>query len=492
MDIHEYLSILKKNNDLDIVDSAVSVNQEMPLIASKLVKNHGKAVLFQKPKEYNMPVAMNLFGSENRIRTVMRGSLDAQAKRIEELITPEVPPDTLGKLKAAYKLSKLSGFAPKTVSNADFKQIHEDNLEKIPITTSWPLDGGPFITLPLVITKNPENGKLNCGMYRMQVYDNKTTGMHWQIHKDGASHLSIAKKLGQKKLDVVVALGGDPILTYIATAPIPENINEFLFAGFLRQEAVKLVKCEHSDLIVPASSEIVIEGYVKTDELREEGPFGDHTGYYSWKDDYPVFHITGLYRKKDAIYPATVVGKPIMEDAFLGLATERLFLPMIRKILPEVIDLHLPPYGLFHNLAIVSIKKRFPGQARKVAYGLWGMGLLSLTKIIVILDENVDVHNLNEVMWRIGNNTDPIRDSFVLKGPLDALENASENALYGGKMGIDATKKFPEEGLTRLIPPEVEPDVQVAMLVEKRWKEYKINCTKNTLLGGIDEHNFQQ
>ncbi len=475
VDLNEYIDILKKNNDLDIIESPVSINQEMPLIASKLVKSSGKAVLFKNPSGHSMPVVMNLFGSESRIKTIMRGSLDIQAKRIEELITPEVPSAVLDKLKAAYKMSKLAGFSPKVVSNANFKQVHEDNLDKIPITTSWPLDGGPFITLPLVITRNPENGKLNCGMYRMQVYDNKTTGMHWQIHKDGASHFSAAKKLGQKKLDAAVALGGDPILTYIATAPIPESIDEFLFAGFLRKEAIKLVKCEHSDLLVPASAEIVIEGYVLTNELREEGPFGDHTGYYSWKDDYPVFHITGLYRKKDAIYPATVVGKPIMEDAFLGLATERLFLPMIKKILPEVVDLHLPPYGLFHNLAIVSIKKRFPGQARKAAYGLWGMGLLSLTKIIVILDENVNVHNLNEVLWRISNNTDPIRDSFFLKGPLDALENASENALYGGKMGIDATKKFPEEGLTRFIPPEVEPNEKIAELVEKRWKEYKIN-----------------
>ncbi len=475
MDLHQYLDILDRKNDLAIIDAEVSVNQEIPYIASEAVKKEGRALLFKNPSGYKIPVAMNLFGSKARMETIMRGSLEKQADRIRELISFQIPSGMFDKIKMAAKLNKLAGFAPKTVSNAPFKQIHTDNIEEIPVTTSWPLDGGPFITLPLVITRNPQTKKLNCGMYRMQVYDNKTTGMHWQVHKDGALHLAIAKRMGKRKIDVAVALGGDPILTYAATAPLPEEINEFLFAGFLRGDAVKLVKCEHSDLVVPASAEIVIEGEVFTDEMREEGPFGDHTGYYSWNDSYPVFRIKAVYRRADAIYPATVVGKPIMEDAFLGLATERLFLPMVQKMLDEVVDMHLPPYGLFHNLAFVSIKKRFAGQARKVAYGLWGMGMLSLTKMIVILDEDVDIHNIDEVIWRIGNNTDPVRDTFFLKGPLDALENASENAVYGGKMGIDATRKLPEEGLSRFLPPEVKPDESIAKLVKKRWKEYKIS-----------------
>ncbi|GMT43330.1 MAG TPA: menaquinone biosynthesis decarboxylase [Deltaproteobacteria bacterium] len=474
MDLHQYLDILDKKNDLAVIDAAASVNQEIPYIASETVKKGGKALLFKNPSGYKIPVAMNLFGSRERMSIIMRGNLEHQAERIRELLSFSPPSGMLDKMRMAYKLKKLADFTPKMVSRADFKQIHKDNIKDIPVTTSWPLDGGAFVTLPLVITKNPITGKLNCGMYRMQIYDNRTTGMHWQIHKNGASHFAIAKKMGKDKIDVAVALGGDPILTYTATAPLPEDTGEFLFAGFLRNEAVRLVQCENSDLAVPASSEIVIEGEVSLNDLREEGPFGDHTGYYSWKDKYPVFRIKAVYRKKDAIYPATVVGKPIMEDAFLGLTTERLFLPMLQKIIPEIVDLHLPPYGLFHNLAFVSIKKRFPGQARKVAYGLWGMGMLSLTKMIVVLDEDVDIHNINEVIWRIGNNSDPVRDSFFLKGPLDALENASENALYGGKMGLDATKKLPEEGLSRFIPPEVKPDKSIAKLVQKRWKEYKI------------------
>jgi 4-hydroxy-3-polyprenylbenzoate decarboxylase len=323
----------------------------------------------------------------------------------------------------------------------------------------------------MVFTKDPETLERNCGMYRMHVYDNCTTGMHWHMHKDGARHYRKAEQLG-KPLEVAVAIGADPAVMYASTAPLPEGIDEMLFAGFLRKSAVELVKCETVDLEVPANAEIVLEGFVNPFERRVEGPFGDHTGYYSAADDFPVFHITCVTHRRDAIYPATIVGKPPMEDCFIAKATERIFLPLLRKQLPEVIDMNLPLEGVFHNIALVSIDKRYPGHARKVMYALWGMGQMSFTKMIVIVDKWVDVQNPSEVVWRIGNNVDPKRDVVILEGPLDVLEHASPITAYGGKLGIDATKKLPSEGFTREWPPDITMDENIKKLVTAKWKDY--------------------
>ncbi len=351
--------------------------------------------------------------------------------------------------------------------------IIKDNpsLDIFPILKTWPLDGGRFITLPMVFTKDPETGVRNCGMYRMQVYDERTTGMHWHMHKDGARHYRKAEAMG-RRLEVAVCIGSDPATMYSATAPLPEGIDEMLFAGFLRQEPVELVRCETVDLEVPANAEIVLEGYCEPYERRIEGPFGDHTGYYSLQDEFPVFHITCITHRRDAIYPATIVGKPPMEDCFIAKATERIFLPLIKKQLPEIVDMNLPIEGVFHNIAIVSIDKRYPGHARKVMYALWGMGQMSFTKIIIVMDKDVNVQDLSEVLWRIGNNVDPKRDVVIVEGPLDVLEHASQIPAYGGKLGIDATKKWPSEGFTRPWPPDIKMSEEIVRLVTERWKEY--------------------
>jgi 4-hydroxy-3-polyprenylbenzoate decarboxylase len=323
----------------------------------------------------------------------------------------------------------------------------------------------------MVFTKDPDTGERNCGMYRMHVYDATTTGMHWHMHKDGARHYRKAEQKGER-LEVAVAIGSDPAVMYSSTAPLPEGIDEMLFAGFLRNNTVDLVKCETVDLEVPANAEIVLEGYCEPGERRLEGPFGDHTGYYSLADEYPVFHVTCITHRKDAIYPATIVGKPPMEDCFIGKATERIFLPLLKKQLPEIEDMNLPLEGVFHNLAVISIDKRYPGHARKVMYALWGMGQMSFTKAIVIVDKWVDVQNLSEVVWRMGNNVDPKRDTVIIEGPLDVLEHASDIPAYGGKMGIDATKKLPSEGFTREWPDEIVMSEEIKRRATERWKEY--------------------
>jgi 4-hydroxy-3-polyprenylbenzoate decarboxylase len=346
----------------------------------------------------------------------------------------------------------------------------EVDLGIMPVLTTWPGDAGPFITMPVVHTKNPETGVRNIGMYRMQVFDKNTTGMHWHRHKGGAYHYHLAEQKGQR-LEVAVAIGPDPVVTYAATAPLPDELDEYIFAGFLRQAPVELVKCKTVDLEVPATSQFVLEGYVEPGERRREGPFGDHTGYYSLADDYPVFHVTCLTHRKDAIYPATLVGPPPMEDVYMGKATERIFLPLIKKQLPEIVDMSLPIEGVFHNLCFVSIDRRYPGQAKKVMYALWGMGQMMFTKIIVVVDKNVNVQNTSEVLWRLGNNVDPKRDIVIVDGPLDALDHASPLAFHGGKIGIDATKKGPEDGHFRVWPDALRMAPQVKKRIDAIWSE---------------------
>ncbi len=474
-DLREFIEVLEKRNLLKRIKVEVDPVLEIAEINDRVVKAGGPALFFENPKGSRFPCVVNLFGSYERMRLALEvDDLDDIGKEILEFLEPEIPTNLIQKLKALPKLKRLADFLPKYVKWGPCKEvIIKDNpsLDIFPILKTWPLDGGRFITLPMVFTKDPETGERNCGMYRMQVFDSKTTGMHWHMHKDGARHYRKAERLG-KRLEVAVAIGSDPAVIYSATAPLPEGVDEMLFAGFLRKKPVEMVKCETVDLEVPANSEIVLEGYCEPGERRIEGPFGDHTGYYSLKDYYPVFHITCITHRRDAIYPATIVGKPPMEDCFIAKATERIFLPLLKKQLPEIVDINLPIEGVFHNIAIVSIDKRYPGHARKVMYALWGMGQMSFTKMIVVVDSWVNVQDPSEVVWRIGNNVDPKRDVVILEGPLDVLEHASDIPAYGGKLGIDATKKWPSEGFQRQWPEDIEMSEEIKKLVDNRWKEY--------------------
>ncbi len=475
-DLREFVERLEAEGELARIKHEVSPILEMTEIADRAVKGGGKALLFENPKGYDIPVLMNAFGTERRMKLAL------EVERFEEIgerlieITKFKPESFFEGLKGVGKLKDLISFMPKKVKKGACKEVimDEPNLDKFPILQCWPKDGGRFITLPVVITKDPETGELNAGMYRMQVYDSKTTGMHWQIHKHGALHLKKIAERGEDKLEVAVAIGVDPAILYASTAPLPENFSEFMFAGFVRKERVKMVECETVDLLVPANAEIVLEGYVKVDELRVEGPFGDHTGYYTPPEPYPVFHITCITHREDPIYHATVVGKPPMEDAWLGKATERIFLPLIRMIHPEIVDINLPVEACFHNLAVVSIKKRYPGHAKKVMFALWSMGMLSLTKIVVVVDDDVNVHDMREVIWAVTTRFDPAKDVIVIPdSPIDALDHATYKPNLGGKLGIDATKKWKEEGYEREWPEVVEMSEDVKMRIDAIWDELK-------------------
>jgi len=363
---------------------------------------------------------------------------------------------------------------PKYVKKAPCQEVvitDNPTLDKFPILKCWPQDGGPFITLPLVFTRNPKTGKRNVGMYRLQKYDGQTTGMHWHLHKDGASNYRAYQEMGKDKIEVAVAIGTDPVITYAATAPLPRDIDEMVFAGFLRKKSVEMVKCKTVDVEVPACSEIVLEGYVNIGETRREGPFGDHTGYYSLADDYPVFHITCITHRKNPIYSATIVGKPPMEDCFLAKATERIFLPLLQQTLPEIRDINFPLEGVFHDCVMVSIKKTYPQQAKKVMHAIWGMGQMMFTKMIIVVDEHVDVQKEKEVWWRVFNNIDAKHDIVMVEGPLDALDHSSPMAKWGTKIGIDATKTWPEEGHTREWPDEINMSDDIKKLVDAKWQE---------------------
>lgn len=473
-DLREFIDKLEREKELARIKEEVSPILEMTEIAARTIKNRGKALLFENPKGYKIPVLMNAFGSEKRMKLAL------EVERFEEiterlLSALEIKPSSIFDLfKSAGILKDLLSFSPKFVSSAPCKEVEADSLEKFPILKCWPKDAGRFITLPVVITKDVETGEINAGVYRMQVFDGRTTGMHWQIHKHGAEHLRKTAEKGLEKLEVAVAIGVDPATLYAATAPLPEGINELAFSGFIRRKRLKVVECETVDLYVPANAEIVLEGYVRVDELRLEGPFGDHTGYYTPPEPYPVFRITHITHREDPIYHATVVGKPLMEDAFLGKATERIFLLIIKMLLPEIVDMNLPAEATFHNLAVVSIKKRYPGQAKKVMYALWGLGMLSLTKIIVVVDDDVNVHDLGEVVWAVTTRFDPDRDVVILPpSPTDSLDHSAYMQNLAGKLGIDATKKMREEGFTRDWPEVVEMDPEVKKKVDVIWEKIK-------------------
>lgn len=472
-DLHAFINKLESSGLLKRISTPVDTHLEITEITDRVSKQGGPALFFENVKGYNMPVITNTFGSIERMQLALEvESLDNIGTELISLIQPEEMPVTLmDKIKTLPKLARLSSFLPKHVKTGPCKEvISKDNpsLAELPVLHCWPEDGGPFITLPLVFTKDPITGRRNLGMYRMQIFDERTTGMHWHIHKDAAEHY----RKNNSRMPVAVAIGADPATIYAATAPLPHGIDELMLAGFLRKEPVELVQCETVDLEVPARAEIILEGYVDLNETRLEGPFGDHTGYYSLADQYPVFHLTCITRRKKPVYPATIVGRPPMEDAYLGKATERIFLPLMRMQLSEVVDMNMPPEGVFHNCVIVSITKRYPGQAKKVMCALWGMGLMMLAKMIIVVDAQVNVQNVSEVMWRVFNNTDPRRDVLMVDGPLDALDHSSPLPHYGSKMGIDATTKWPEEGHTRQWPGDIVMTQDIKEQVNRKWQSY--------------------
>jgi 4-hydroxy-3-polyprenylbenzoate decarboxylase len=468
-----FVDALKKSGELQIVSARVDPYLEIAEITDRVVKAGGPALLFTDVKGSKFPVLTNAFGTHARMAKALDAdTLDEVADRLRTLLDFTPPGsglfDKIGALKA---FAPLANAIPQTERSGSCQDIvmREPNLDALPILTTWPLDGGPFITLPLVITKNPTSGRFNVGMYRMQKYNATQTGMHWQRHKHGRAH---ADAWGDK-IPVAVAIGADPALTYAATAPLPPVLDEFAFAGILRGKPVKLVNCKTVDLKVPADAEFVLEGYVDNTDIRVEGPFGDHTGVYSLADNYPTFHVTCITHRKDPIYPATLVGKPPMEDAWIGKATERIFLPLLQMVLPEVVDMNLPVEGGFHNLAIVSIKKQYPGHAKKVMNALWGLGhMMMLTRVLVIVDSDVDVQDPRAVAWFVLNNLAPDRDVVSMPGPVDDLDHGSYNVAYGTKLGIDATRKTAAEGYTREWPPDIVMDDPTRALVDKRWKEY--------------------
>jgi len=476
-DLNEFVDLLRKKDLLHEIDIEVDPNLEITEITDRVSKKYGKALLFNNVKGSEFPLVINTLGTYERLNLGLEvDDLDEIADDILEFMDMGKYVTLTDKVKSIPKLTRLARVFPKKVKNGACQDVVRDaDLSKLPVIKCWPQDGGKYITLPLVITKDPETGQQNMGMYRMQVYDNKTTGMHWHLHKDGREIYNKYKALGHKKMPVSVVLGCDPSIIYAATAPMPKMIDELVFAGFLRKKPVETVKCITNDIQVPANAEFVLEGYVDLDEIRIEGPFGDHTGYYSLSDEYPVFHIEKMTHKKSPIYPTTIVGKPPMEDCYLGKATERIFLPLIKIQSPEIVDMNFPLEGVFHNCVIVSIKKSFPKHALKVMNGLWGMGQMMYTKMIIIVDENVNPHDLSTVAWKVFNNIDAKRDLIISAGPLDALDHASDTAFYGHRVGIDATKKWPSEGHKRPWPDDIEMSDDIVSKVDKRWKEYGID-----------------
>jgi 4-hydroxy-3-polyprenylbenzoate decarboxylase len=474
-DLREFIRALEENGELKRIPFEVDPILEIAAFADRAVKSGGPALLFERPKGYGIPVLINSFASMRKMEIALEvGSVEEIARRIVDLLEMRAPEGWIGKLKMLPKLAEMGAFFPRTVAKGacqDVTRTDGFSLFELPVLQCWPEDGGRFITLPMVFSRNPDTGKRNCGMYRMQVFDERTAGMHWQTHKQGAEHYRGMRRHGHKRMDVAVAIGSDPATTYSAILPLPPDVDEMMVAGFLRQSPVEMVKCQTSDLEVPANAEIVLEGYVELDELRTEGPFGDHTGFYSLADEYPVFHLTAMTHRERPIYATTIVGPPPMEDYYMGKAIERIFPPLMRMQLPEVRDIAMPAEGVFHNLILVSIRKSYPGHARKVMHAIWGLGQAMFSKCIVVVDEDVDVQNTREVAWKALNNIDPERDIQFTMGPLDSLDHASRLPNYGSKMGVDATRKWPGEGFTRPWPGVIEMPAEVELRVEELWKK---------------------
>jgi 4-hydroxy-3-polyprenylbenzoate decarboxylase len=470
--LSDFVQVLERAGELRRIAHPVSAELEVTEIADRVMKNCGPALLFENIIGKQMPLLINAFGSVKRMALAL-GVADVQeiADQITNLIQTRPPKSLKDKLHLLGELIKLAGIPPKVVKDGPCQEViqREPDLNALPVLTCWPGDAGPFITLPMVFSKDPLKGTRNVGLYRMQIFDQRTTGMHWHLHKVGARHYQRQKETAGR-LELAVCLGGDPAMIYAATAPLPDQIDEILFAGFLRKKGVALIKGITVDVEVPANSDIVIEGYVDPAEpLRREGPFGDHTGFYSLADDYPVFHVTCITQKRQPIYPTTIVGRPPMEDAYLGKATERIFLPLLRVTLPEITDMNLPVHGVFHNLAIIAIKKEYPAHARKVMHALWGLGQMMFTKTLVIVDHDVNVHDLAEVTWIVGNHIDPKRDTVIVEGPVDVLDHAAPTLGFGSKLGIDATRKWRGEGFERGWPEPIVMDDKTKNYIDTIW-----------------------
>jgi 4-hydroxy-3-polyprenylbenzoate decarboxylase len=474
LDLRAWIALLAREDELVRVSAEVDPDLELTEVVDRTVKAEGPALLFERPKGSDHPLLINQFGSERRMCLAFDvADLDEVGAKLGSVLEMQAPQGLADKLRKLRELKSVADAQPRTVRRGACQEVvltgADVDLGLLPIQRSWPEDPAPFITLPAVITLDPRTGSRNVGMYRMQVIDERTTFMHWQIHKDGAADW---RGMGDR-LEVAVALGLDPITAYSATAPLPKHIDELMLAGILRGEPVELVRGKTVSLDVPASAEIVLEGHIEKGELGVEGPFGDHTGYYSPAEPFPVFHLSAMTMRQGAIYPSIVVGRPPAEDAWIGKATERFFLPLIRTSVPEIVDYDLPVAGAFHNCVIVSIRKAFPGHARKIMFAIWGLGLLSLTKAVVVVDEHVDVHDYEEVFFRVCANVDPRRDVLLADGPLDQLDHAPALPSFGGKIGIDATHKSPAEG-AREWPREIEMSDEVVRLVDERWHEYGI------------------
>jgi len=474
--MQQFIRELESAGELHRISAKVDAKLEITEIVDRISKTNGPALLFEDVSGSGFPVLINAFGSYRRMQMALScDSFDDIGKRLEEKMKIQPPRSLKEKVQALLALKKISNIIPKKVKRAPCQErVYGPDgplLDMLPILTCWPHDGGPFITFPAVITKDPDTETQNMGMYRMHKYDNTTTGMHWQYNKDGNRHFDKYKSRGEK-MDVAVALGGSPLVTYAATAPLTPEFDELLLAGFIGSHPIEITKAKTVDLFVPAESDFIIEGYVDPSEERTEGPFGDHTGFYSPADSYPVFHVNCITCRNDAVYPATVVGKPPMEDCYMAKATERIFLPMLRMLVPEIVDMELPLEGVFHNCALVSIDKKFPGQAKKVISALWGLGQMASTKYIFIFDKDIDLRDSNTVVWKLLNNVDPRRDLLLSEGPLDALDHSAPYPNFGGKMGIDASRKTMEEGMGRKWPDEIKMSKEVKEKVSSRWKEY--------------------
>ncbi|HEX9265645.1 MAG TPA: menaquinone biosynthesis decarboxylase [Candidatus Binatia bacterium] len=475
--LSEFIQVLERSGELKRISHPVRAELEITEIADRVMKSGGAALLFENVVGRQIPVLINAFGSTKRMAMALGvNDIEDLARDIAKLIQTKPPRSFKDKFHLLADLVKLAGIPPKVVSDGACQEIihREPDLNILPVLTCWPGDGGPFITLPMVFSKDPLKGTRNVGLYRMQVFDARTTGMHWHLHKVGARHFQHQKeKLG--KLELAVCLGGDPAMIYAATAPLPDQIDEILFTGFLRKKGVELVKGVTVDVEVPVNSDIVIEGYVDpTEPLRSEGPFGDHTGFYSLADDYPVFHVTCITHRKNPIYPTTIVGRPPMEDVYLGKATERLFLPLVRVTLPEIVDMNLPVHGVFHNLAIISIRKEYPAHARKVMHALWGLGQMMFTKTLIVVDHDVNIQDLAEVTWVVGNHIDPKRDMIFVDGPVDVLDHAAPRLGFGSKVGIDATRKWRSEGFERQWPDAIVMDKKTKKYIDSIWDKLGI------------------
>src|SRR5262245_3851375 len=478
-DLREFIAHLEKHGQLRRVTAPVSRDLEITEITDRVSKGLAErnvALLFENVQGLTTPVLINAFGSAERMAAALGVErLNDLSSRVEKLLDLRMPGSLMDKLRRLGDLFDLAKAGPKRVRSAPCQEVvdtEQPSLATLPILRCWPQDAGRYITLPLVFTRDPVSGARNVGMYRLQVFDDQTLGMHWQTHKGSAEHHRRAEEAGSARMDVAIALGGDPCSIYAGSAPLPPGVDEMVFAGWLRGSGVPMVTAKTVDIEVPAEAEIVLEGYVEPSEWRREGPFGDHTGYYSLAHDYPVFHLKAITRRRNPIYPTTIVGRPPQEDYWLGKATERIFLPIIRLMLPEIVDMNMPAEGGVHNLVTGAIRKRHPGHARKVMYAVWGLGLMMLAKTIVVVSEHVNVHDLSEVAWRATGNIDPRRDLVLVDGPMDDLDHSAIRHRFGGKMGIDATEKSEMDGIAQPWPEEIVMTEEIRSLVSRRWAEY--------------------